>query len=557
MKRSDSTLSLALCASLIVHASLGLLVLREKLAELQAPPVRALRVDAASTEKVEPEKDESRNDETPAVVIQPAPVAPPEFKPVAPPPPAQATKPKDTIDENLEWGEKNAKGFAITSAPGDAQMAARKGMEDQSFASRDPEGPDRFPDDPSMSTVPPGENGDGRKPARDMLANKGTEGNPAELLNKTQSPATPPPPIPERTMVASAADQPFNTPQTSGRSSSQMPAAERRSPAEGNSPPAERDDLPNDPATGAETQILPIKQVDVIGIASNKPGYPEVVLALTQPPGVRISPERRDPLKESVLANVVTADVSRSPPIQPATAAPSVKPQKVEEMARLLGESDPLNGPILVEAMTRPPGETSLEGGDAPLAEIALADRPDSAEAQDAIMTLTMEAPRLAEAAQQFEPAPPASAAVAANAGASGSAGSDAAAGGAPGPPVAAADPAPDTGFESDPFAKIPGVEFKSGKVEARSGRQIKPIRPRLTEAGMRDLLSQQFPTVLAKVHIDKTGKVVDVHIVRGSGSEAVDMPVYRALWGWWFEPPTDKKGNPLEDVQLVAIHWG
>ena len=44
----------------------------------------------------------------------------------------------------------------------------------------------------------------------------------------------------------------------------------------------------------------------------------------------------------------------------------------------------------------------------------------------------------------------------------------------------------------------------------------------------MRDLLAQQFPTVLAKVRIDKTGKVVDVHIVRGSGSEAVDMPVYR-----------------------------
>ena len=56
---------------------------------------------------------------------------------------------------------------------------------------------------------------------------------------------------------------------------------------------------------------------------------------------------------------------------------------------------------------------------------------------------------------------------------------------------------------------------------------------------------------------IDKTGKVVDVTVLRGSGSQAVDMPVYRALWNWWFEPPKDKQGNPLEDVQLVAIHWG
>jgi TonB family protein len=271
---------------------------------------------------------------------------------------------------------------------------------------------------------------------------------------------------------------------------------------------------------------------------------------------VRIAPDRRDALVETVLANVVTADVPRSPTIQSATAAISVKPQPIEEMARLLGETDPLNGLVVVEAMTRPPGATAVEGGEAALPEIARADRPDAAETQDAIVALAMDAPRPAEPARQFEPVPPTPQTVAAaNTGASGSAAS--ATGGAVGPPVAAADPAPDTGLESDPFAKIPGVEFKSGKVEARSGRQIKPIRPRLTEAGMRDLLAQQFPTVLAKVRIDKTGKVVDVHIVRGSGSEAVDMPVYRALWGWWFEPPTDKTGNPLEDVQLVAIHWG
>jgi TonB family protein len=562
MKRSDSAFSIALCASLLVHATLGLLVLREKLAELQVQHTRVTRVDAGEIDLPDPDKAEASADETPATVIQPAPVPLPEFRPVAPPPPPPvAQKPKDTNDENLEWGEKNAKGFAITSAPGETPLSARKGMQDQSFASRDPEGPDRFPEEPSMSVVPPGQNGDGRKPQPDALAGKGTEGNPADLLNKPAAPTTPPPPpIPERTVIASA-DQPFSSPQTSGRSTSQMPSVERRSPAETNSPPGEQDDLANDPATGVETQILPIKRVDVIGIASNKPAYPDKVLALTQPPSVRIAPDRRDPLVESVLANAVTADVPRSPTIQAAMAAISVKPQSIEEMARLLGETDPMNGLVIVEAMTRPPGAEAVEGGEAALPEIARADRPDAAETQDAIVALAMDAPRLAEPAQQqqFEPVPPTpptpEAVAAANTGPTGSAAS--ATGGAPGPAVAAADPAPDTGLESDPFAKIPGVEFKSGKVEARSGRQIKPIRPRLTEAGMRDLLAQQFPTVLAKVRIDKTGKVVDVHILRGSGSEAVDMPVYRALWGWWFEPPTDKKGNPLEDVQLVAIHWG
>jgi len=129
--------------------------------------------------------------------------------------------------------------------------------------------------------------------------------------------------------------------------------------------------------------------------------------------------------------------------------------------------------------------------------------------------------------------------------------------GGMPGPPISAADPAPDTGLESDPFAKIPGVDFHDGKVEARSGREVRPIRPRLNEAGRRDLLAMQFPTVVFKVRIDKTGKVKDVSVIQGSGSEAIDMPVYRSLWEWWFEPPKDKQGNPLEDVQLVSIHWG
>jgi TonB family protein len=128
--------------------------------------------------------------------------------------------------------------------------------------------------------------------------------------------------------------------------------------------------------------------------------------------------------------------------------------------------------------------------------------------------------------------------------------------GGLPGPSAEAADPAPDTARESDPFSKIPAVEFRDGKVAARDGRQIKPVRPRLSEIAQRDLLGLQFPTILAKVRIDKTGKVTDVTLLRGSGSEAIDQPVYRALWNWWFEPPKDKKGNPLDDTQLVAIHW-
>src|SRR5438045_1519284 len=103
MKRSDSAFSLALCASLLVHATLGLLVLREKLAELQVGRVAVAKVDPADIDKPDPDKPDVSADETPAVVIQPAPAPLPEFRPVAPPPPPPvAQKPKDTNDENLE-----------------------------------------------------------------------------------------------------------------------------------------------------------------------------------------------------------------------------------------------------------------------------------------------------------------------------------------------------------------------------------------------------------------------------------------------------------------------
>jgi TonB family protein len=174
------------------------------------------------------------------------------------------------------------------------------------------------------------------------------------------------------------------------------------------------------------------------------------------------------------------------------------------------------------------------------IAPVKNASAPATAPAPTAIAQNTLTLDPIAPAKQSISNTPAASAT-----------------GGPPGAPVPAADPAADTGLESDPFAKTPGVEFRNGKVEARSGRQVKPVRPRLTEASRRDLLSLQFPTILLKVRIDDTGKVQDVKVLRGSGSEAIDMPVYRAMWQWWFEPPKSKDGKPLPDVQLVAIHWG
>ena len=242
MKRSDSAFSIALCASLLVHATLGLLVLREKLAELQVRQVGRARVDPGDIDKPDADNPEAPADETPAVVIRPAPVPLPEYRPVAPPPPPPSGAKAEGHQTRISNGARRTP-RASRSRPHRARRRCQRGR--GSRISRSPAAIPRGRIDSRMShrcpPCAPGENGDGRKPLRDALAGKGTEGDPTELLNKPAAPATPPPPVPERIVVASA-EQPFNSPQTSGRSSSQMPSVERRSPAEANSPPGQRNE---------------------------------------------------------------------------------------------------------------------------------------------------------------------------------------------------------------------------------------------------------------------------------------------------------------------------
>jgi TonB family protein len=262
-------------------------------------------------------------------------------------------------------------------------------------------------------------------------------------------------------------------------------------------------------------------------------------------------------LDTPVLPAGAAAAFPESPAVQPATSALALPRPTAEAMALRVGDVSPTDAPAVVEALTHPPDERQVTGGPAALPELVSPDEQSAPAVADAIVSDLADEIRPEEMARRVEQPTDAVAQAKPVADSAAAAAATSARGGVPGPPMEAADPAPDTGLESDPFARIPGVEFHDGKVAARSGRRIKPVRPRLSETAKRDLLGLQFPTILAKVRIDKTGKVTDVTVLRGSGSQAVDMPVYRALWEWWFEPPTDKKGNPTEDVQLVAIHWG
>ena len=63
---------------------------------------------------------------------------------------------RDTI-----LGEAGGKGDAADASTGDEPLQAKMAPQGQAFLSRDPEGPGRVGDDPSMSTQIPGENGNG------------------------------------------------------------------------------------------------------------------------------------------------------------------------------------------------------------------------------------------------------------------------------------------------------------------------------------------------------------------------------------------------------------
>ncbi|MCC7351468.1 MAG: hypothetical protein IT446_12950 [Phycisphaerales bacterium] len=125
-----------------------------------------------------------------------------------------------------------------------------------------------------------------------------------------------------------------------------------------------------------------------------------------------------------------------------------------------------------------------------------------------------------------------------------------------PGSTAPPADPAPMSDSESDPFSNAGSVTFAQGKVEARYGRKVKTVRPRLSFAAQADLFGLQYPSVILKVKIDSTGKVISVDILKTSGSDEVDLACQMALYDWWIEPPKDAAGHPRPDVMVWRLDW-
>ena len=109
---------------------------------------------------------------------------------------------------------------------------------------------------------------------------------------------------------------------------------------------------------------------------------------------------------------------------------------------------------------------------------------------------------------------------------------------------------------ESDPFTTTPNFTYRNGKVEARDGRKVKTVRPKLSDAGIQAIISMEEPLVILGVKIDEQGIVTGVEYLHKSGSNDVDLPTYLAAWKWEFEPSKDKEGHPKPDALVIPFVW-
>lgn len=116
-------------------------------------------------------------------------------------------------------------------------------------------------------------------------------------------------------------------------------------------------------------------------------------------------------------------------------------------------------------------------------------------------------------------------------------------------------DPLPPSDSESDPFSQFGSAKLQAGRLEVQFGRKVKTRRPKLLLGGAIDVIyGQHGVDVVMRVSTDATGKVTGVRVTKSSGSNAIDTPIVVAMYEWWFEPPTDEKGNPRPDEFKFTI---
>jgi outer membrane biosynthesis protein TonB len=97
-------------------------------------------------------------------------------------------------------------------------------------------------------------------------------------------------------------------------------------------------------------------------------------------------------------------------------------------------------------------------------------------------------------------------------------------------------DPADAGKSDLDAFAVEESATFARGGIEARKGRQVELVRPRVDLSFLADATRLQRPlTVKLQIDTDKTGKPREVKLLQSSGSSTIDDAVRLAIYDSWF----------------------
>lgn len=423
---------------------------------------------------------------------------PPKPKPPEPPKPDPQRPDLERTADRV--GEKTGDGTATHKATGKEWLNAREASQDQPLLSRDPTGPARVGVRPSPSTAIPG-------------------GAPA-------TPVPTPPKVPQMTFAPT-------------------PAAPVVSPAPPKIEAAVPQPLP--PAQVVPTIPRPLVVV--------RPGEPAPPVAPPMPL-VAVNPTDDKPRVRSDLPGLGEGDAGTDVReiVRPNTPDPLPRPvpKPVDKPGRF--DPVPVAGPRLPLPAAAPPAKPDREPASRdPLKSEALAvtlvpvhvnipPAPTPAAPTVKIPTAPTAAPQVIAVAPSPAEAPPTPAAVAMP---------------APRPGRTAespADHAQQSDSEIDAFAKIGSATFRDGKVDARFGRKVKTVRPKIPIVGQIDAFAMGNPTVTLKVNIDQAGKVTGVAVHKSSGSNEIDMPCLLAMYDWWFEPLHDKSGKAVPDTILFTL---
>ena len=513
MERNDTSASVGLSASLVVHALLLLGVIgwyiRDVDQQWYYPPL-PVRLAYSGLGWV----DGKQPADTPDRVLPappPEPVKPAEPPKLELPKPKPLPKPKSEEDPRFaRFGDRDGKGEAINSGEGDLPLRAREGPQEQAWLSRDPAGPGKLPPEPSFSTLIPGDNGSGPK---------GGAGKPSELR-------LPPRPAADPQQPAFGVKVPPPTPQL-------MPRRPMPSPAE-------------EVVAAPASPLPPLPPAPPPAPPPSKPAGPraaEPLIALgKEPPAPRLVVLTTQPAEEGPKRVEIVSTMPASPDSLAKTPLPNAAPTTAPSLASATQPArqyaqKPIESPRYDLTGQSTSTERAREETAPPATRPVLAQQPTTRP------TLAMAVPAAPQPSMQ--PAMPAA-----------SGASPGGNGGRPGPRVAPADPAPLADSESDAFAKVASVDFTGGKVSARLGRQVRPIKPRLTLKGELDLSSMMDRSVTLKISINEAGKVTNVQTVRSSGSNEVDHPTVLAVYQWWIEPKKDRSGAPVNDVIVLKMSW-